>query len=153
MSSHIITGGGCIMDCLHVLVVLGLVWLLGNCNGLSTYPVSQDGQTPVIAAVEGAMNIKLFCEVTFNGNPSFTTWQLTKFGSLRYLLTFDVNGTGTPPNSENFMATGVPVGNSLSRSNLTILTFNSSLDKALMECGLSNTVMANFTLRITCMFK
>ena len=124
-----------------------------NCNGLSTYPVSLDGQTPVIAAVEGAMNIKLFCKVTFNGNPSITTWQLTKFGSPRYLLTFDVNGKGTPPNSENFTATGVPVENTLSRSNLTILTFDRSLDKALMECGLSNTVMANFTLRIKCMFK
>lgn len=79
------------MECLCVVVVMfGLVWVLENCNGLSTYPVSLDGQTPVIAAVEGAMNIKLFCKVTFNGNPSINTWQLTKFGSPRYLLTFEM---------------------------------------------------------------
>ena len=39
------------MGYLHVVaVVLGLVNLLDNSNGLSTYPVSQDGQTTVLAA-------------------------------------------------------------------------------------------------------
>ena len=53
MRLHIITGGGCIMEYLCLVVVMfGLVWLLENCNGLSTYPVSLDGQTPVIAAVK-----------------------------------------------------------------------------------------------------
>ena len=140
------------MEYLHVVaVVLVLVSLLDNSNGLSTYPVSQDGQTPVIAAVEGAMNIMVFCEVTFNGDPTFTTWQITRVGELRFPLTFDINGTGTSPNSENFMATGVPIGNEISRSNLTILIFDSSLDMILLECGLANTVMANFTLRIISM--
>ena len=137
------------MEYLHVVaVVLGLISLLDNSNGLSTYPVSQDGQTPVLAAVKGAMNIMVFCEVTFENNTVFTTWQLTKVGELRFPLVFDINGTGTSPNSDNFMATGVPIGNEISRSNLTILTFDSSLDMALLECGLGNTVLANFTLRI-----
>ena len=127
-------------------VVLSQVYLSNLCNGLSTYPVSQDGQTPVIAAVEGAMNVMVFCEVTFENNTVFTTWQLTKVGELRFPLAFDINGTGT--NSENFIATGVPIGNEISRSNLTILTFDSSLDMALLQCGLGNTVLANFTLRI-----
>ena len=143
------------MEYLNVVaVVLGLVSLCDNSNGLSTYPVSQDGQTPVLAAVEGAMNVMVFCEVTFNnGNPTFTNWILTRVGGNPILLDFDINGTGIPPNSENFIATGVPVGSGISRSNLTILTFDRSLNMALLECAQSNTVMANFTLRIICMFK
>ena len=126
------------MEYLHVVaVVLGLVSLLDNSNGLSTYPVSQDGQTPVLAAVEGAMNIRIYCEVTFNGNPTFTNWILTRHGGNPILLDFDINGTGIPPNSENFVATGVPVGNGISQANLTILTFDSSLDMALLECAQS----------------
>ena len=132
--------------------MLDLVSLLDNSNGLSTYPVSQDGQTPVIAAVEGAMNIRVYCEVTFNGNPTFTNRILTRLGGDRILLNFDINGTGIPPNSVKFMATGVPVGNEISPSNLTILTFDSSLDMALLECAQSCNVMANFILRITSRF-
>ena len=143
------------MEYLHVVaVVLGLVSLLDNSNGLSAYPVSQDGQTPVLAAVEGAMNIEVYCEVTFNkGIITFTNWILTRVGNNPILLDFNINGTGMPPNSDNFMATGVPVGNGISRSNLTILTFDRSLDMALLECAQSNDVMANFTLRIIRMFK
>ena len=141
------------MEYLHVVaVVLGFVSLLDNSNGLSTYPVSQDGQTPVIAAVEGAMNIRVYCEVTFNGNPTFTNWILTRVGENPILIDFDINGTGIPPYGQNFMATGVPVGNGISQANLTILTFDRSLDMALLECARSSTVMANFTLRIICMF-
>ena len=117
-----------------------------------TYPVSQDGQIPVLAEVEDAMNIRVYFEVTFNGDPTFTDWILTRLGANPILLDFDVNGTGIPSNSQNFVATGVPVGNGISRSNLTILTFDSSLDMALLECGLSNNVIANFTLRIIRMF-
>ena len=73
----------------------GLVSLLHNSNGFSTYPVSQDGQTPVLATVEDARNIRVYYEVTFNGNPSFSTWQVTRVGQLRFPLTFDINGTGT----------------------------------------------------------
>ena len=144
------------MGHMMLTVELGLVCLLYNSNGLSTYPVSQDGQTPILAAVEGGMNIRVYCEVTFNGNPTFTNWILTRVGENSILLDFNINGTGIPPNgqnfilrnSENIMATGVPVGNGISHSNLTILTFDSSLDMALLECARSNTVMANFTLRI-----
>ena len=132
--------------------VLLLVCLLSDSNELSTFPVSENGGTPIVAAIENAINVRVFCEVTFNNNPSFTTWQLTTFGEPRFLLTFDINGTGISPNSQNFMANGVPVGNGISRSNLTILTFDSSLDMTLLECGLGNTVMANFILRIIRMF-
>ena len=142
------------MEYLHVVaVVLDLVSVLDNSNGLSTYPVSQDGQTPVIAAVEGAMNIMVFCEVTLsNDNPTFTNWILTRVGENPIPLDFDTNGTGIPPNSENFMATGIPLGSGVSRSNLTILTFDSSLDKTLLGCARSNTVLANFTLRLISKF-
>ena len=133
------------MEYLHVVaVVLVLVSLLDNSNELSTYPVSQDGQTPVIAAVEGAMNIMVFCEVTFNkGITTFTNWILTRVGDNPILIDFDINGTGIPPYGQNFMANGVPVGNGISQANLTILTFDSSLDMALLECAQSSAVMAN----------
>ena len=46
------------MEYLHVVaVVLGLVSVLDNSNGLSTYPVSQDGQTSVLAAEESSTNV------------------------------------------------------------------------------------------------
>ena len=142
------------MEYLHVVaVVLVLVSLLDNSNGLSTYPVSQDGQTPVLAAVEGAMNIRVYCEVTFNGNPTFTNWILTRLGGGRILLTFNVNGTGTSSDSQNFRVTGEMLGAGTTQSNITILTFNNLLDMALLECAEGNTVMANFTLRIICEFK
>ena len=55
------------------------------------------------------MNIRVYCEVTFNGNPTFTTWQVTRVGQLRFPLKIDIKGTGTSLNSENFKATGVPI--------------------------------------------
>ena len=97
------------MGHMMLTVELGLVCLLYNSNGLSTYPVSQDGQTPVLAAVEGAMNIKVYCEVTFNDNPTFTNWILTRIGESPILLDFDINDTGIPRNSENIMATSISV--------------------------------------------
>ena len=142
------------MEYLHVVaVLLGLISLLDNSNGLSTYPVSQDGQIPVVAAEEGAMNVMVFCEVTFNDNPSYTYWILTRVGGGRILLTFNVNGTGTSADSQNFRVTGELYGAGTTQSNLTILTFNSLLDMALLECAEGNTVMANFTLRIICEFR
>ena len=87
------------------------------------------------------MNIRVYCEVTFNGNLTFTTWQVTRVGQLTFPLTFDINGTGISLNSENFIATGVPIANEISRSNLTILIFDSSLDMILLECGFGKTVL------------
>ena len=137
------------MEYLHlVAVVLGLVSLLDNSNGLSTFPVSQDGQTPVVAAVEGSTNIMVFCEVTSsNGDPQFTNWFLTRVEGGRVLLPFNINGTGTSADSQNFRVTVTR------HSNLTILIFNSLLDMSLLECAEGNTVMANFTLRIICEFR
>ena len=63
------------MEYLHALAaVWDLVSLLHNSNGSSTYPVSQDSQTPALATVDDAVNIRVYCEVTFNGNLTFTTW-------------------------------------------------------------------------------
>ena len=68
-----------------------LVSLLDNSNGLSTYPVSRNGQILVLALVECTMNIRVYCEVTFNGNPTFTNWFLTRVGRGQIVLTFNTN--------------------------------------------------------------
>ena len=46
------------MECLHVVaIVFCLVSVLDNSNGLSTYPVSQDGQTLVLATEESSTKV------------------------------------------------------------------------------------------------
>ena len=134
----------------RLLTIFLFFCLSSYSTSLSTDPVSIDGETPVVSAVEGTKDVTVFCAVELsNGNPSFTNWEITRVGSQgSKLLTFNASGDADGPSSENFRVTGEPLFSGTRQSNLTILTFDRSLDNALLECLEGTTVMANFTLKL-----
>ena len=60
---------------LSALLSLGLVLQLGDYStGLSTDPPTEIEGTAVVAALENATNVSVFCAVTFQGAPVHTGW-------------------------------------------------------------------------------
>ena len=125
-----------------------IICFITGCIGLSTDPVSVNGETPILSAPSGPTNVMVYCAVLLtNGNPSITQWQLTLAGQGRVGILFNENGFSNVAGI-NFTVTGDPIGNTNRHSNLTILNFDSILDNALLECGRGSEVLANFTLRV-----
>ena len=124
-----------------------IICFITECIGLSTDPVSVNGETPILSAPSGPTNVMVYCAVLLtNGNPTVTSWQLILSGQNGVFISFD-NGFATVAGI-NFTAIGDPIGNTNRHSNLTILNYASSIDNALLDCGRGNTVLANFTLRV-----
>lgn len=135
------------MKCLHLLF---LCCCYSYSAALSTDPVSVNGETPVVSAVEDASNVTVFCAVNQTGTmmPSFTTWRITRAGGSSLVLGFDNDGNPDNSNSLNFRVTGTPFFSGTRQSNLTIVIFDSSLDNALLECLEGTTFKANFSLKL-----
>ena len=134
-----------------IIFVLFIIYLLRNCycqRTVTTYPMSINGETPIVPAVENTNDITVVCVILFNGNPFITGWQITKSGGSETLLAFSLNGTGNNPDSSNFFVTGEPSIPATTQSNFTILTFDSSLDMATLDCLDGNEVVGSFFLRI-----
>ena len=89
--------------------------------GLSTDPPTVNGGTAVVAALENATNVSVFCAVTIGGMPSLTLWSITVEGGTIQRI-FGIPGV------PNFFSTGS------GRENLTIISFNRNFDMALLEC-------------------
>ena len=139
------------MQTLYMALVLGCFsQVFDECFGQTfnvtrTYPVGIDGANPLILAVHDAKNITLFCEVFLIGEPSMpirTQWTFISGSST--ILTFDSNGVSNSPDSELFMSSP----NIDFRRNLTILTFNSSLDNKQIGCGAIGNILSRFDLNI-----
>ena len=111
----------------------------GYVTGLSTDPPTENGGTAVVAALENATDVSIFCMVTENGSPGLSVWYFTEEGGTRQLLNFD------QPDASNFVATGS------GRQNFTIRSFGRNLDMGLLECNnnfIPNLERAFFSLRI-----
>ena len=84
-------------------------------------PVTTNGGTVDLPAVENAINVSVFCNVTFQGTPIVTGWRLLSIG-----MTPQPIGVQLP----NFV-----VENVARRTNLTILSFTrSNLDMMMLQC-------------------
>ena len=93
-------------------------------SGLSTDPPTENGGTAVVAALENATNVSVFCAVTFGGGstaPRVKLWYITTIGG----LTRELILTSVP----NFVFAGTH------RENLTILSFGRNLDMGRLECN------------------
>ena len=123
------------------LLCLNLVLQFGDyITGLSTDPPTENGGTVVVAALENATNVSIFCTVTEFGSLGLSVWFFTTEGGTRQLLDFD------QPNAANFFTTGI------ARQNFTIRLFARNLDMAVLECNNNlpspNREIAFFMLRI-----
>ena len=128
-----------------------IIYLLRNCycqRTVTTYPMPVNEETPIVSAVENTNDITVVCVILFNGNPFITGWQIAKSGEMETLLAFNLNGTGNNPDSSNFFVTGEPSIPATTQSNFTILTFDSSLNMATLDCLDGNEVVGSFSLRI-----
>ena len=100
------------------------------------------------------MNIRVYCEVTFIGNPTFINWFLIRVVG-QIVLRFNINCTGTRADSQDFGVTGEIFGVGTTQSKIVniLLTFNNLQAIALLECAEGKTMMAIVTLRIICEFR
>ena len=123
-----------------ILCLILAVQFGAHVSELSTDPPTENGGTTVVAALENATNVSVFCAVTEFGNATLTAWYLTEEGGTRQRIQFGQQCAA------NFLETGA--GN----ANLTILLFGRNLDMARLECnnGLNppNREVAFFSLRI-----
>ena len=123
------------------LLGLGLVLQFGDyITGFSTDPPTENGGTAVVAALENATNVSVFCAFLFPGTttPLTTAWYLTEQGGTRHQILFGL------PSAANYFTTGF-------QTNLTILSFGRNLDMGVLECNNnldSNNEIAYFMLRI-----
>ena len=134
-----------------IIFVLFIIYLLRNCycqRTVTTYPMPVNEETPIVPAVENTNDITVVCVILFNGNPFITGWQIAKSGEMETLLTFNLNGTGNNPDSSNFFVTGEPSIPATTQSNFTILTFDSSLNMATLDCLDGNEVVGSFFLKV-----
>ena len=84
-------------------------------------PVTTNGGTVDLPAVENATNVSVFCDVTFQGTPVVTAWRMGLIGMTPQPIDF----TGS-----NFVLENVTRNN-----NLTILSFTrSDLDMMVLQC-------------------
>ena len=70
-------------------------------TGLSTDPPTENGGTAVVAALENATNVSVFCAVTFQGTPVHTGWYLTEQGGTRQQILFGLPSAANYFTSEN----------------------------------------------------
>ena len=126
----------------EIVALLCLVLALqfgGHVNGFSTDPPTENGGTAVVAALENATNVSVYCEVTFEGTTVNTGWYLTEKGGTRQQILF------AQPSAANFFTSGF-------QSNLTILSFGRNLDMGVLDCNNNfqgaNRQSAFFLLRI-----
>ena len=82
-------------------------------------PVTTNGGTVDLPAVENATNVSVFCELTSIS----TVWQLGRNGMPQDLIDFD------DPEFSNFKLENVPT-----YTNLTILSFTKDLGMTVLEC-------------------
>ena len=123
------------------LLCFGLALQFGDyVTGFSTDPPTENGGTAVVAALENATNVSVYCAVMDFGSPGVSFWYLTEAGGTRQRILFGQQSAA------NFLATGVV------HENFTILSFRQNLDRALLECnnGLipPHDEVAFFSLRI-----
>ena len=84
-------------------------------------PVTTNGGTVDLPAVENATNVSVFCNVTFQGTPIVTGWRLLSIGMTPQPIAAQL---------PNFV-----VENVARRTNLTILSFTrSNLDMMVLQC-------------------
>ena len=136
----------------NVLFVISFILTIPNsyCQLTSnTIPEQINGGSPIVLGIENSNDVKIVCEIFYNGNTSFITeWRLLSGGNTT-LLRFDINGDAINEGSQPFSITGeVLAGSQLSQANLTIIDFTSSLDTSVLECYSPPNTHGNFTLRI-----
>ena len=108
-----------------------------RCRQINTNPPAENFGSAVVAALENASNVTVFCAVTFRdgGSARTSAWFITLKNSTRERILFD------EPNFETVYL----------QSNFTILSFSAELDMAILECTNSlippNTQTVFFTLR------
>ena len=116
----------------------------GYITGLSTDPPTENGGTAVVAALENATNVSIFCTVTEFGSLGLSVWYLTEKGGTRQRIIFGQQS------ASNFFTIGI------GRQNFTILLFRRNLDMARLECNNNldppNEQVAFFSLRIIGLF-
>ena len=84
-------------------------------------PVTTNGGTVDLPAVENTANVSVFCALTFQGTPVNTIWRLGSSGMSTQLIDF------SQPQFSNFALENI--------ANLTILSFSrASLDMMILEC-------------------
>ena len=114
---------------MKALVGLGLVFLLQigiYASGLTTDPpVTTNGGTVDLPAVENATNVSVFCAVTAFNTPVDTSWEFGSSSMTLQLIRFD------EPEFSNFVLENVT-----RFTNLTIPSFTrASLDMMVLECN------------------
>ena len=113
-------------------------------SGLSLVELTIPDSGSTIVGDEGDENIRIFCEITLNGNEQATVWSIMMEGQIGQ----------SPINVGNpgFNITGEPVPGFDSFSfntNLTILELTAGLNNAIIYCGgIGNLLAANFTIRL-----
>lgn len=134
----------------NVIICL-LLWMCRLAFGQQLFNVTEvvpaagiDGEDPLVLAVENATNVSVYCAVVFadGGSNAITQWsQVGQDDSQTY---FDfIDGIGEP-GFENYMTTP----NAAFRRNLTILSFDGSLDNTQIACGAGGEIGGRFDLRI-----
>ena len=88
-------------------------------------PVTTNGGTVDLPAVENATNVSVFCAVSFQGTPVDTAWRMGLIGMTPQPIDF------SDPQTSNFVLENVA-----RRTNLTILSFTrSNLDMMVLQCA------------------
>ena len=111
---------------------------------LSLVAVTIPNSGSTIVGNEGDENVRIFCELTLNGNEQSTTWSIMMEGQTgQSIITVDNPG---------FNITGEPIpgpGNFFFNTNLTILELTAGLNNAIIYCGVQdNLLAADFTIRL-----
>ena len=120
--------------CVILVLLVAVGYVAGQIN---TNPPAENFGSAVVAALENASNVTVFCAVTFRdgGSARTSAWFITLKNSTRERILFD------EPNFETVYL----------QSNFTILSFSAELDMAILECTNSlippNTQTVFFTLR------
>ena len=122
---------------LALVRLIAVLILKHQVTGLLTDPFVENGGTVVLPAPENAANVSVFCQVSFQGTPAVTNWFLTLNGGTRSEVT----------SGPSFQLTGGSMF-----TNLTIVSFSTDLDMAILECNnvfiSPNDETAFFLLRI-----
>ena len=131
-----------------LLTVLCYMNVLGQEFNATFIPEGIDGANPVIAAVENATNVRLFCKVNriSNGEIRQTQWTLIRPGMTPMIIFFLANGSGNFGFEEVFFVADGPVTNS--RTNLTILKFCNTFNNTQIGCGSGGEIAARFDLKL-----
>ena len=133
-----------------VIFLLCLLALLVHCQEVDVItvpPQTSDTKGPVVSVTENSTNTTVFCNVTYIGNQFVASWRIIKGLSVDNLA-FNSDGTGANADSSNFYVTGELFSADTTRTNLSILVFDSSLDMTLLQCGSGQSFPGDFNLGI-----